>query len=173
MRIAITGTKRGLGAALKSRLSEHEIKAYDRPEYDLSRSIGSMVRRDWDVFINNAYHGWAQVDLLYKLFEMNIDRPCLIINVSSVTSDKLYEKIFPYSIHKKALDLACLQLQQIDSKCRVINIKLGRMDTEMVAHRTGPKLDPNYVANEIAKLIDACQGHALIKELVIDNYYGG
>ena len=104
---------------------------------------------------------------------MNIDRPCLIINVSSVASDKLYEKIFPYSIHKKALDLACLQLQQIDSKCRVINIKLGRMDTEMVAHRTGPKLDPNYVANEIAKLIDACQGHALIKELVIDNYYGG
>lgn len=172
MRIAITGTTSGLGAACKARLSSHDIKEYNRPEYDLERTVGAMVRRDWDVFINNAYSGWAQVDLLYKLFEMNKDRQCMIINISSVCADKLYDYAYPYSVHKRALDLACLQLQQIDSKCRVVNVKLGRMETPMVTHRTGPKMDPADIANEIAEIIDRGHGSMLIKEIVFDNYYG-
>ena len=172
MRIAITGTTSGLGAACKKRFAGHELKEYNRPEYDLQRAAGAMVRRDWDVFINNAYSGWTQVDLLYKLFELNKDRQCMIINISSVCADKLYDYAYPYSVHKKALDLACLQLQQIDSKCRVINLKLGRMDTPMIAHRPGPKLQPEQVADEIAKIIDMGYGPMLIKELVLDNYYG-
>lgn len=172
MRIAITGTTSGLGAACKRRFAEHEIREYNRPEYDLQRTVGAMVRRDWDVFINNAYSDWAQVDLLYKLFELNKDRQCMIINIGSVCADKLYDHAYPYSVHKKALDLACLQLQQIDSRCRVINLKLGRMDTPMVAHRTGPKMEPDDIAEQIEKIISMGHGPMLIKELVLDNYYG-
>lgn len=172
MRIAITGTTSGLGAACKARFAEHDIREYNRPEYDLQRTVGAMVRRDWDVFINNAYSGWAQVDLLYKLFDLNKDRQCTIINISSVCADKLYDYAYPYSVHKKALDLACQQLQQIDSKCRVINVKLGRLDTPMVAHRSGPKMDPSEIADEIARIIDRGHGPMLIKEIVFDNYYG-
>ena len=172
MRVDITGTTKGLGHAIADRLSRHDIKHYNRPEFDLARSVKSMVRTDWDVFINNAYHDWAQVDLLYALFEANRDRQCRIICISSVCADRLYDHVFPYSVHKKALDLACLQLQQINSQCRITNIKLGRLDTDMVSHRSGPKLDLRIVAEQIAQIAEAPYGPSLIKELTIDNHYG-
>lgn len=172
MRIAITGTTSGLGQALAMTLSEHDVIELNRPEFDLSKDLTRLVNDDWDIFVNNAYHGWAQVDLLYALFEANKHRSCMIINIGSVSGDKLYDTVFPYSVHKKALELACLQLQQVDSRCRVVCVKLGRMQTPMVAHRSGPKMDTSLVATAIADLIRYAQGPMTIKELVLDNYYG-
>lgn len=172
MRVIITGTTSGLGKALAQAFTKHDVKELNRPDFDLRNDYSTHIRDDWDIFINNAYHGWTQVDLLYALFEANKHRSCMIINIGSVSGDKLYDTVFPYSVHKKALELACRQLQQVDSQCRVVCVKLGRMETPMVAHRTGPKLDPAAVASAVANLTQYAQGPMTVKELVLDNYYG-
>ena len=69
-----------------------------------------------------------------------------------------------------ALAEACRQLQQIDARCLVTHVKLGRMDTEMVAHRTGPKMDTAQVAKEIGHVVDMPYGYAM-KEITLDNVY--
>lgn len=170
MRLHITGTTRGLGKSVReyAALRNWNVTALDRPDYDLSIDIDMFVRTDFDVYLNNAYHGWAQTDLLYKLWEANRDRPCLIISVGSVVVDKLYDRVYPYAIHKTALSEACKQLQQMDSPCKITHLKMGRMDTDMVSHRPGPKLDTALVAKQIGHIIDMPYG-CVVKELTLDN----
>ena len=170
MRIHITGTTKGLGKSIKeyAELRNYSVTAFDRPMYDLERNVGSFVRTDFDVYVNNAYHGWTQTELLYKLWEANKNRHCKIISIGSVVADKLYDRVYPYAIHKIALSEACKQLQQIDSYCKVTHIKLGRMDTEMTSHRSGPKLDTAIIARQIWHVIDMPYG-CVVKELTLDN----
>lgn len=172
MKIVITGTTSGLGLACKEHFSSmHEVIELNRPQFDLDKNLDDFVCDDFDVYINNAYSNWTQVDLLYKLFEKNKDRACKIINVGSVCADRTYDKINPYAIHKLALDAACLQLQQIDSQCRIMNLKLGRMNTPMTYHRNGPKMNASIIAKQIQYLIET-ENSIVIKELVIDNFFG-
>ena len=56
MRIHITGTTKGLGKAVKeyAELRRWIVTSFDKPVYDLERNIGSFVRTDFDVYVNNA-----------------------------------------------------------------------------------------------------------------------
>jgi NAD(P)-dependent dehydrogenase (short-subunit alcohol dehydrogenase family) len=172
MIVYCTGSSKGLGLALKEKYKTLNAKftGLNRPQYDLSRSVLSFVRTDFDIFINNAYYNFAQVELLYKLFEENRDRDCMIVNISSVSADKLHNYINPYAIHKAALDRACLQLQEIDSCCRVVNFKLGRMNTEMVKDKPNPKLDPIIIAEQIVNLSNLPYNVAP-KTITLDNVF--
>lgn len=172
MRIAITGTTSGLGKACREKFSSHDIDSLDRPEYDLDVNLDAYVKTDFDVYINNAYSGFKQTELLYKLFEANKDRDCKIVNIGSVCADRLYDRVYPYAIHKKALADACLQLQQIDSRCKVIHLRLGRMDTPMVEHRRGPKLLPEIIADYIETVVINMPDSVVLKDLTIDNFFG-
>ena len=171
MRIVITGTTSGLGKALRDRFGSHDVIALDRPDYDLDVNLDAYVRTDFDAYINNAYSGFKQTELLYKLFEANKDRDCKIINIGSVCADRVYDKVYPYAIHKKSLADACLQLQQIDSQCRITHLRLGRMDTPMVSHRTGPKMSTSIIAGYIDDLIMKMPAGLVMKDITIDNHY--
>jgi hypothetical protein len=172
MKITITGTTSGLGKACKEHFTSDEIEGLDRPDYDLDINLDAYVKTDFDVYINNAYSGFKQVELLYKLFDANKDRNCKIINIGSVCADRTYDRVYPYAIHKKALADACLQLQQVDSQCKVIHLRLGRMSTPMTAHRPGPKLEPDAVATYIENVLLHMPGEVVIKDLTIDNFFG-
>lgn len=172
MKIAITGTTSGLGKACYERFQSHDIEALDRPRYDLDLDLDAYVKNDFDVYINNAYSGFKQVELLYKLFEANKSRNCKIVNIGSVCADRLYDRCYPYAIHKKALADACLQLQQIDSQCKVIHLRLGRMETPMVEHRPGPKLSPAIIADYIDRLVLDMPASVVLKDITIDNFFG-
>lgn len=172
MKIVITGTTSGLGKACKEQFTHYEIESLDRPTYDLDVDLDAYVKNDFDVYINNAYSGYKQVELLYKLFEANKNRDCLIINIGSVVADKTYERVYPYAIHKKALADACLQLQQIDSQCKITHLRLGRMETLMTEHRPGPKLDPGTIATYIENVLLHLPPTVVIKDLTIDNFFG-
>jgi len=171
MKITITGTTSGLGQALKNNLADHELKCLDRPNFDLDKNLDDYVSNDFDVYINNAYSKWAQIDLLYKLFEVNKTRTCKIICIGSVSADGNYDYPNPYAIHKAALDGACHQLQLMSAPCKVFNVKLGRMDTPMSKEKLGSKLDPNFVATEIIRLIHL-PSNVVIKTLTLDNSSG-
>lgn len=172
-KIYCTGTTRGLGKAIKSRydyFNSDNFISLNRPQYDLEICVPAFIRYDFDIYINNAYHKFAQVELLYRLFEANKHRNCTIINISSVSADKLHDYENPYAIHKLALDRACLQLQEIDSYCRVVNFKLGRMDTDMVKDKPGPKMSTDLVARQITGIVNLPFG-IVPKTLTFDNQF--
>lgn len=171
MKVVITGTTSGLGASLKSFFDVQDVIEMNRPRYDLNSDLDAFVTDDFDVYINNAYSGWAQVELLYKLYEKNKNRTCIIVNIGSVSADGNYDYPNPYAVHKSALDVACRQLQMQNTACRVIQFKIGRMDTKMTADKEGPKLSPSWVATEIIRAINM-PPTVLVKTVVLDNVGG-
>ena len=137
--IAITGTRGGLGSELARfySLSGWKVIQLDRPYFDITDPDMSIVP-DFDVFVNNAYdeqNGFAQTDLLYKVYEQHKDRDCMIINVGSVSGDGDRHKVYPYGAHKAVLEKASTQLSLVENPCKVCLIKPGRMFTPMTEHR--------------------------------------
>lgn len=170
MKIVITGHTSGLGMTLYRRFSaEHRVVGMSRTNgYDMSKDLSSFLIKDFDVYINNAYHEYSQTDLLYRLFEQNKYRNCSIINIGSVSSDGNKDEVNRYAVHKTALEKACHQLQLIDSECRVIHMKLGRMNTPMTDHKKEyPRIDTNYIVDVVDWIIR--QPHSIvIKDITVD-----
>ena len=131
MKIAITGHTSGIGKSLFD-YYESVRRLRDDTALGFSRSNGYNINNpqkiieqslDSDVFINNAYAEFAQVELLYGLWKHWKFLNRQIICISSVSPDVTKGFEWPYSIHKGALDKACAQLHNIPkSNCRVINI---------------------------------------------------
>lgn len=172
MKIIITGSTGGLGSSLVEVFKEHDLVCLDRNKgFDLDKNLDDFVLDNFDVYINNAHSGFHQTSLLYKLFENNKNRYCIIINIGSVSSDGNKDYVNQYAVNKASLEKACLQLQLIDSECKLSLIKLGRMNTKMVANRIGyPKMDTNYIAQTIKWLVDQPK-NIVIKNLTIDQQH--
>lgn len=170
MKIVITGHTSGLGKTLYDSLSKrHEVLGLSRQNgHDLSIDLCPFIVDNFDVYINNAYHQYAQVDLLYQIFNKNKYRHCSIINVGSVSADGNRDSVNEYAIHKSALEKACSQLQLIDSECKVIHLKLGRMNTPMTDHKKEyPRMDTDYISNVI-EWIMIQPSDILIKNFTLD-----
>lgn len=170
MKIVITGHTSGLGKALYDSLSErHDVLGLSRQNgYDLSVDLYPFLVDNFDVYINNAYHGYAQVDLLYQMFDKNKYRKCTIINIGSVSADGNRDSVNEYAVHKSALEKACSQLQLIDSECKVVHLKLGRMNTPMTDHKKDyPRMDTAHIANTIEWIMNQ-PSDILIKNLTLD-----
>jgi NADP-dependent 3-hydroxy acid dehydrogenase YdfG len=106
-----------------------------------------------DVFINNAHAGWAQVDLLYQIFEQWKLQPKHIINISSNSGDGIKNYVHPYAVQKTALDKASEQLNAIrEAKCRVSNLRPGWLDTQRI--RELNVSEPKIALSEMAQLIE-------------------
>lgn len=173
MKIFVTGHTSGLGKSIYNLCDEadYTVTGLSRSNgYDLTKDLNDfLLQNDWDIFVNNAYSGWMQTELLYKLFEQNKNRKCTIINIGSVSADGNYDTVNEYAVHKAALDKACMQLQLIDCECKVVQVKLGRMDTPLVAHKHARKLDPVIVANYIINtIIKNASDDMLIKNFTVD-----
>lgn len=172
MSIYITGTTRGLGSALEFRFQRafpfNDVIGLNRPSFNV-RKPDEIVEfaKGFEIFVNNAHDGFAQTELLYKLFEVNKDRDCIILNINSVSADGDRARVNPYAIQKKALDAACTQLQLVPSKCKVMQVKLGRMETDLVKHIESPKMDTIDVARFIVELLEMSTPD-LIKTVTLD-----
>ena len=72
MKIAITGHSRGIGKALYEELStNHEVEGFSRSNgYDITTQQTLIARtvKKYDVFVNNAWQGYAQLELLTAMF---------------------------------------------------------------------------------------------------------
>lgn len=170
----ITGTTRGLGKALLQRAEKNylfsNIFGLNRPEYNLNDTeyLDDFVKTDFDFYILNAHYEWSQVELLYKLFEANKDKECHIVVIGSVSADGDRKEVNKYAIQKKALDAAVTQLQLVKSKCLITQIKLGRMNTNMVSHIDAPKMETYQVARQIFDVMEMCSKNAYVKTITID-----
>jgi NADP-dependent 3-hydroxy acid dehydrogenase YdfG len=129
LKIYITGTNRGLGGETYKLLSSlgHDVIGLSRPEYDLSKNLDDFVKKDFDIYINNAYYEYTQTQLLYKLYEKNVNRSCAIINISGISPDRNFDHIRQEAAHKSSLDKAARQLQDLYNECKVILLKPGKI----------------------------------------------
>jgi short-subunit dehydrogenase len=172
MNICITGHTSGLGKALFDfwSASNNNVTGYSRSNgYDLDHNLDKFNNDQFDIFVNNAYSGFKQVELLYQLYEKNKNRNCIILNIGSASSDGNVDRVKPYAIEKLALEKACLQLQFNTSVCKVLLIKPGRMETPMVAHTNSKKIDLSYMVSTIDWLIAQPENIA-IRSITIDNF---
>jgi hypothetical protein len=157
MKLGITGHSRGLGECLFQRFHGAAIGFSRSNGYDISdpAARARIVKEveDCDVFVNNAYAGFAQVDLLYQLYESWRDQPRLIINISSNSPDGIKSHMHPYASHKAALDKASEQLSYQKTALKVCNVRPGWIDTARADSHQGSKIDPQRLCDVIELII--------------------
>ena len=126
----ITGTKRGLGQALKEKYGTVE------------------TLQECDIFINCKHDGFKQVELLYEAAKLKKR----IINIGSNSPDVRIpggkmSKPWIYSIEKSALDKTNEQLfyQNVNTSI----IRFGYFDSPRVAHVDAKKMSIEYCVSVI------------------------
>ena len=136
----ITGTRRGLGEALK----------------DLYGCTDTL--EECDVFINCKHNGFEQVEMLYKAAEIGKR----IINIGSNSPDQDKRQPWPYAVEKAALDKANEQLfyQGVDTTI----IRFGYFDSPRVAHIEADKMSIEYCCSIVNWILQ--QPHR-VKEITI------
>ena len=152
--VAITGPTQGIGLAIAEslRARDYRIQGFSRElGYDIARDAEKIVAEasGADIFINNAHSGFTSVQLLYMIFEKWREQDKIIINISSDSGDGSKDFVHPYAVAKAALDKAVEQLQNVRSRCRVVNLRPGYVDTPRVAHVQAPKMAAVTVAEMV------------------------
>ena len=140
--IALTGHTSGIGMAIHDRLVNlgFEVRGFSRSSgYDITskNQVDALLAEigDCSIFINNAAQDWAQIDLLYRIFDQWKELDKLIINIGSNSGDGNKSRAYKYAIEKAALDKATSQLNNIpNSRCRVTTIRPGWVKTPRIAH---------------------------------------
>ena len=153
MKALITG-KSKLAGAIISRL--HDTIVYKKLEIESCRVEAEIPWKHFDVFINNAWHNYIQIDLLNAIFNKWKDNENkTIVNISSLSKyPGLSGNQTGYSATKAALShQAFLLMFKTDRKCRMININPGFVDTDMISGIPGIENKNKITANECADAI--------------------
>ena len=158
MRVAITGTTRGLGKAIKNTLCARWIPVdFNRPEYDISTKEGRKKIIDeiksnekYTVFINNAHDGFGQVELLNDIYNIWKDKgDKYIININSRAKYPNISKGYMYSASKAALSHLSNSIKfNEDKKCRITDINPGLLESDL------PSLKYQEIANWIIHIMN-------------------
>ena len=191
LKIAVTGTSQGLGEHLKQVFEQHghSVLEFNRSNgYDIKQPQQIVDEaQDCDLFINNAYDGYGQVDLLYALvdrWEKQKDK--FIINIGSEQtrrwSNHHGDTIVPfdwregqrsiqYRSHKLSLTEASNYLYQVMTWPQIMLIDIGMLDTQPAGywskHRSGRvPLKCNHIANTIYNAFDH-RKECFVSEMVL------
>ncbi len=164
MKVAITGHTKGIGRAIADLYYTDEIMGFSRSNgYDISdpSTLNRIISasKDCDIFINNAYHDFAQCDLLEKIFELWKDDPSkTIVNIISRAKYGSGKAKF-YGQTKMELYSKAKNIMFGNKRCRIINISPGYVRTDMVSHVTDTNmLTPEQLATMIKWCLDQPQG---------------
>ncbi len=166
LKIAITGHTSGIGKGLYNfYIKDHQVMGFSRSNgFDIETKQDKILEKskNCDIFINNAYSGFAQTDLLFKLWDFWRNKEKLIINVNSMIRDLSFPYIktppfSKYKIHKLALYQAVQELQQSPSKCQVSQITLGVVDTSFFILKSALNKDNKLVSEKKMKIKDVVE----------------
>lgn len=160
--IYITGHTKGLGQAMWGHLIEKGYNVHGMTRMD-NFDITNWEDYSWhfrklnnagDVVINNAYCDLGQSLLLMWMWQHHPD--VHVINIGSVSADRTdattYQQV-KYSSNKAHLRNVHEHVVRNGFKSTLI--ELGMCDTEYNKDKTGPKLDPEYVAHFIEDIISS------------------
>jgi hypothetical protein len=142
MKVAITGHTKGLGKEL-SALFDDVVGLSRSNGYDIKDTkLISNAASDCDIFINNAYDGYAQIDLLYEMYNRWHNTDKLIVTIGSMASNAAEWRLKPclYSTIKKTLDVATYQLvNSHHRKCKLMIFKPGYLGDSHVPYQYAAK----------------------------------
>lgn len=182
MKIAITGHTSGVGQGIYEfyKKHKHEVLGFSRTNgYDINRDSHKIVEdaKDSDIFINNAYYDFSQIDILFKLWEQWHDKEKIVININSVihliSYPYTYHPYFSrYKVHKLSLDRAVRELQQTPSKCQVSQITPGYIETESLieAFKSKKKLSVKDIV-EMVDFIITSKSNFKVHNIVVGEVY--
>jgi NADP-dependent 3-hydroxy acid dehydrogenase YdfG len=160
MKIAITGHTSGIGKALYTLYENagHEVIGFSRSNgFDITKpdQFSKIVKQviDCDVFFNNAYAAFIQVEFLYSLHPHWVNEMSKThVVISSNSGDGIKKTPHPYAIHKAAIDKTAEQLNQ-SARYRLINIRPGYVDTPRVKRVVEPKINVDDLAETIRFIV--------------------
>ena len=136
----ITGTRRGLGQALKA-------------FYGTTETL-----EECDVFINCKHDSFTQVEMLFKAAELNKR----IINIGSNSPDLVVNDANNYQIEKFALEKANEQLFYLGINTTIV--RFGPFDSPRIAHKKQKKMSIDYCCSVIKWILE--QPHR-IKDITV------
>ena len=173
MKLAITGHTKGIGKALADKFSNHyEVVGYSRTNgYDIGDEVtrNRIVEesKEFEIFINNAYHPIGQTNLLVKLIEEYKGTDKLIINISSKLAYFPSGTVFDgYKLIKEQQNILIKDRFLIGSP-RILNVITGLVNTEMARSFDAPKLDVNNFADLIYTLVQY-KNIISVQQIVVD-----
>lgn len=158
MRVAITGHTRGIGKAL-TEVFDDVVGFSKSTGYDINNKEDRLriinESQDCDVFINNAYSGFSQTELLFDLWQCWKNEPKIIVNLGSVAADYSHAKyrLYMYATHKVALEYASLQMTLCKEPCKVICVKPSYVETEAIKNIMEKKIATADLANQIKEIV--------------------
>ncbi len=140
--IAVTGHTSGIGKGIYEYFQSHgyNVKGFSKDTgFDISvkENVDRIVEltRDCDLFFNNAYSGYAQVELAKLWHQQHWSDRHYFINTSSMAAEPLAEipKNFPwltpYGEEKYAINKVSWEINHSGSKCKSIVIMPGVCQT--------------------------------------------
>lgn len=163
--LAITGHTKGIGKALIELVKEeYNILGFSRSNGYNLKDDGIVQKifqesKDADVFINNAFFRFAQIDL-FNLFynEWKTDSSKTILNIGSIARLKDDLGVGSYGYVKQEFHEAWRKIhREQDRKCKIYNISPGFVDTDMIASLNIPAttmLDADTAAKYIKWVLD-------------------
>lgn len=143
-RYALTGHTRGLGLEIKNQLPNDTVCFSKSNHYDISKRDDrkKIIREsaDCDIFINNAYDKFHQVELLLELVNEWKDKEKFIVNIgSNITnykSNDFNDKRIIHKLHKTSLLNAVNYINQYKMKLKVSYYNIvGYLDTEKMKEK--------------------------------------
>lgn len=146
MRVAITGHTSGIGQALYKRF-DNVIGFSLSTGYNITCPVErtSIVNQasDCDVFINNAFDGYGQCEMLFDLWKLWKDTNKTIISIGSdvtkYTMNANRLEILNYYNYKIALKDLNFRLQNLNANVKLHYISFGYIATHKTLAKNIPK----------------------------------
>lgn len=177
--IAITGHTAGIGKILFDHYAKKyqvigfsKSNGFDMDVPSQKEKIIFEISDQADVFINNAYSSknrMAQIELLSVIYRNWKTQNKVIIVNSSLSPvyekwNKPKEKMKEYSKSKQDISDQCEKyLWDYHSKCRVVDIKLGLVDTAFTKDFTASKMN----AEELIPYFDLAIENKFLREMTV------
>lgn len=175
MNIFVTGSSRGVGAALAIQLNCNGHMVYPGSRAD-GIDISNKEDREYikelldvvDVFVNNAYDPIGQLELLKTAVEAWEGTNKLIVNINSksIFADKQLPEMEEYISAKKA-QTEFIESRRLRASPQIINVYLGLVDTEMSSIFDAKKLDTVDIAKLLSNLIEL-KDTIYVQEIMLD-----
>lgn len=145
MKIALTGHTRGLGKSIYEQCNNDiasvigfsKSNGFDITSAEDRKKIIELSD-DCDVFINNAYDRFGQIEMLYDLYDKWKAKEKTIVTIGSYASNAAEWRLQPclYSTVKKSLDVVTYQLVNSHDRkgCKLMIFKpsyLGNKESQI------------------------------------------
>ena len=141
--VAVTGHTSGIGKGLYEHFESLgcRVKGFSLNNgFDISLKENQEqiieLTKECDLFINNAYSGYAQVDLAHLWQQQHWHDDHFIINTSSMAAEPLadiptnFPWLTPYGEEKYAINKKSWEINHSGSKCKSIVIMPGVVATQ-------------------------------------------